>query len=67
MRLPHKRIWTAKGLRDVFVLAFLHVGAQRAFVTATTNPTEAWVREQTASYLQHAKRQKLPVKMLFHD
>jgi putative transposase len=64
----HKRIWTAKGLRDVFVLVFLHVGTRKTFVTkATSNPTEAWVREQTASYLEHAKQQKLPVKMIFHD
>jgi putative transposase len=64
----NKRIWTAKGLRDVFVLVFLHVGTRRAFVTpTTTNPTEAWVREQTRDYLQHAKAEKLPVTMLFHD
>ena len=64
----NKRIWTAKGLRDVFVLVFLHVGTRRAFVTpTTTNPTEAWVREQTEEYLQYAKAEKLPVTMLFHD
>jgi putative transposase len=64
----NKRIWTPKGLRDVFVLVFLHVGTRRAFVTpATTHPTEAWVRSQTGSYLQHAEAEKLPVKMLFHD
>jgi len=50
------------------VLVFLHVGTRRAFVSpATNNPTEAWAREQTESYLQHAKREKLPVKMMFHD
>jgi putative transposase len=64
----NKRIWTAKGLRDVFVLVFLHVGTRRVFVTPTTaNPTDAWVREQTQDYLQHAKAEKLPVKLLFHD
>jgi putative transposase len=64
----NKRIWTAQGLRHVFVLVFLHVGTRRAFVTAaTTNPTEAWVREQTQNYLQDAKAEKLPVKMVFHD
>ena len=64
----NKRIWTAKGLRDVFVLVFLHVGTRRVFVTpSTTNPTEAWVRAQTEAYLQHAKAEKLPVQMLFHD
>jgi len=64
----NKKIWTVTGLRGVFVLVFLHVGTRRAFVTtSTTNPTEAWVREQTESYLRHAKRAKLPVQMLFHD
>jgi putative transposase len=64
----NKRIWTAKGLRDVFVLVFLHVGTRRAHVTATTmNPTEAWVMQQTREFLQHAGSEKLPVKMLFHD
>jgi putative transposase len=64
----NKRIWTAKGLRDVFVLVFLHVGTRRAFVSpTTTNPTEAWVREQAPEYLQHAKAEKLPVTILFHD
>ena len=59
----NKRIWTPKGLRDVFVLVFLHVGTRRVFVSpTTTNPTEAWVREQTQTYLQHAKTDKLPVK-----
>jgi putative transposase len=52
----------------VFVLVFLHVGTRRAFVTpTTTNPTEAWVREQTREYLQHPKAEKLPFTMLFHD
>jgi putative transposase len=64
----HQRIWSAKGLRDVFVLVFLHVGTRQAFITpATNNPTEAWVREQTASYLQYAKQERLPVELLFHD
>ena len=64
----NKRIWTAKGLQDVFVLVFLHVGTRRVFVTpTTTNPTEAWVRDQTREYLQHAKAERLPIKLLFHD
>jgi putative transposase len=62
-----KRIWTAKGLRDVFVLVFLHVGTRRAFVTpATTNPTEAWVLEQTRDYLRHAKAENY-VSALWRD
>jgi putative transposase len=64
----NKRIWTANGLRDVFVLVFLHVGTRRALVSpATTSPTAAWVQEQTKRFLEHARADKLPVKMLFHD
>jgi len=64
----NKRIWTATGLRDVFVLVFLHVGTRRVFVTpTTTNPTDAWVREQTRQYLQHARTERLPIKLFFHD
>jgi putative transposase len=64
----NRRVWTAKGLRDVFVLVFLHVETRRTYITAATyNPDEAWVRDQTAEFLNHAKTEKLPVTMLFHD
>jgi putative transposase len=50
------------------MLVFLHIGTRRVFATpAATNQTEAWVREQTFTFLQHAKAEKLPVTMLFHD
>jgi putative transposase len=39
----------------------------RRYTPSTTRPTEAWVREQTREYLQHAKAQKLPVKLFVHD
>jgi putative transposase len=64
----NRRVWTAKGLRDVFVLVFLHVETRRAYVTpATYNPDEAWVRSQIEAFLDHAKAATLPVTMLFHD
>ena len=64
----NRRVWTAKGLRDVFVLVFLHVETRRAYITpATHNPDETWVRTQTDAFLDHAKNEKLPVTMLFHD
>jgi putative transposase len=64
----NRRVWTAKGLRDVFVLVFLHVETRRAYVTpATYNPDEAWVRAQTEAFLDDVKAETLPVTMLFHD
>src|SRR5580698_4601189 len=42
-----KRVLTPKGFRYLFVLAFLHVGTRRVFLTpATDHPNEAWVSEQ---------------------
>jgi putative transposase len=64
----NKRIWTSKGIRDVFVLVFLHVQTRRAFITPVTrHPDDAWVPEQTEAFLAHAKAEKLPVTMVFHD
>jgi putative transposase len=63
----NRRVWTAKGLRDVFVLVFLHVESRRAYITpATCNPDEAWVRAQTEAFLDDTKSE-MPVTMLFHD
>jgi putative transposase len=59
---------TLTGFKELFVRVFLHVETRRAYITpATTHPNEAWVRQQTKEYLSHAKENRLPVKMLFHD
>jgi putative transposase len=51
-----KRIVTPKGLRDAFVLVFLHVQTRRVLVTpATQHPGEAWVTEQAAALLKHVE------------
>jgi putative transposase len=63
-----KRIVTPKGLRDAFVLVFLHVQTRRVFVTpATLHPNEAWVKEQAAAFLKHAKKAKLGADIVMHD
>jgi putative transposase len=64
----NRKVHTLRGLRDLFVLVFLHVESRRVFVTpATTNPNESWVREQTLAFLAHARATDLPVTMVFHD
>jgi putative transposase len=63
-----KKVVTLTGFKELFVLVFLHVETRRAYITpATAHPNEAWVRQQTKEFLSHAKRNRLPVKMLFHD
>jgi putative transposase len=50
------------------VLAFIHVGTRRVFVTpATLHPTEAWCREQAAAFCRHAQASGLPTRFVYHD
>jgi putative transposase len=42
-----KKVWTASGLVDVFVLFFLHVGTRKIHIAGmTTKPDEAWMVQQ---------------------
>jgi putative transposase len=63
-----KRIWTPKGLRDYFVLVFLHVGSRRVFVTpATAHPNAKWVGNQARSFCQHVQSAGNKADVVFHD
>jgi len=55
-----KKVLTPKGLRDIFVLVFLHVETRRVFVTPATFKTgDAWMREQAEAFLHHGKQSGL--------
>jgi len=61
-------VLTPTGFRDLFVLVFLHVGTRRVFLSpATYHPNEAWVRQQAAAFVEHARRHKLGAEILMHD
>jgi putative transposase len=63
-----KRAWTLRGLRYLYVLVFLNVATRKVFVTkATEHPNTAWVIEQTAAFIRHAREQTLGVDLVFHD
>jgi putative transposase len=63
-----KRILTLKGIREVFVLAFLHVGTRRVVLSpATFHPDEAWVVQQTERFVEQARGQKLRVATVQRD
>jgi putative transposase len=52
------RIWTWKGRKQFFALAFLHLGTRRVFVTPSTmKPNGAWLRKQTEAFIEYAKEQ----------
>jgi hypothetical protein len=47
-------IWTPKGPRQVFVLAFLHMESRRVFVTpGTFTPSGDWMEAQARAFLEH--------------
>jgi putative transposase len=46
-----KRIVTMRGLVDVFVLVFIHIGSRRVFVSGTTaNPDNIWMKQQAKNF-----------------
>ncbi len=63
-----KKVLTLKGLRDLYLLIFLHVETRRVFIApATYHPNEAWVKEQSEAFLEHAKATGLGTAMVMHD
>ena len=63
-----KRIWTPTGLRQYFVLAFLHVGSRTVFVSkACWKPDAAWMKEQAEAFVEHVKSQGRKCERLIRD
>ena len=55
-----QKVLAMTGIREVFVLVFLHVATRRVFATpATLNPNEAWVTEQSESFVSQARGEGL--------
>lgn len=62
------KVLTPKGLRDIFVLVFLHVETRRVFVTPATFKTgDTWMREQAEAFVQHVKDNGLKAEIVMHD
>jgi putative transposase len=63
-----KAVWTPKGLVDIYLLFFIHIGSRRACLAGLTpNPDRAWVLQQARNFPLHAA--DLPIKptMLLRD
>src|SRR5262249_55168640 len=62
------KVLTLRGVREFFVIAFLHVGSRKVFVTqATEHPTAAWVQEQAETFAGSLPAAHLQAKIIFHD
>ena len=63
-----KMIWTPTGLRQAFVLAFIHVGTRRVFCCPCTfKPDEQWMVSQAHSFLEQAREVGVRVEYLVRD
>jgi putative transposase len=63
-----KKVVSQTGLRDLFVLVFLHVETRRVYITPSTyKPDERWMIEQAEAFIAHTKHEKLSCEILMHD
>lgn len=63
-----KPVITKTGVKQAFVLAFLHVRSRRVICSpATFHPDDAWMRTQAESMLNSAEADELPIKHLVRD
>ncbi len=63
-----KPMWTAKGLVDVYLLVFLHVGSRRVWISpSTVQPDSAWVSLQARNFLMIAEDMNLAPEYMMRD
>lgn len=63
-----KPVWTPKGLVTLYVLAFIHIGSRRLWLSPSTRkPDAAWVTQQAERFHQHSRSADLPMTILLRD
>jgi putative transposase len=63
-----KPMWTAKGLVDLYLLVFLHLGTRRVWISpCTQHPDSAWVSQQAKNFLMQAEDLNLMPRFVMRD
>lgn len=63
-----KPMWTARGLVDVYLLVFLHLGTRRVWISpSTVQPDSAWVSLQARNFLMVSEDMGLAPEYLMRD
>jgi len=63
-----KMIWTPSGLRQAFVLAFIHIGTRRVICSPCSfKPDGKWIVSQAHSFIEHAREGDLRIEYLGRD
>lgn len=63
-----RNVWTQRGLIEVFVLFFIHVGSRRVSVASmTANPDKQWMVRQARNLAMLFAEQPVPLCFLLRD
>jgi putative transposase len=63
-----KTIWTPLGKQIAYVLAFIHLGSRKVFLSPSTlNPTNEWVCQQARNVHMWADEEGIDIRFLLHD
>lgn len=63
-----KTVWTPLGREIAYVLAFIHLGSHKAFLSPSTfHPTGEWMQQQARNVSMRAEDEGIDVRFLIHD
>ncbi len=63
-----KTVWTPLGKRTAYVLAFVHLGSRKVFLSPSTcHPTGQWMRQQARNVSMWAEDEGIDLRFLIHD
>jgi putative transposase len=63
-----KTLWTPFGKKTAFVLAFIHLGSRKVFLSpSTSNPNGEWMQQQARNLSMWAEDEGIDVRFLIHD
>jgi putative transposase len=63
-----KTVWMPLGKKTAYVLAFIHLGSRKVYVSSSTyHPTDKWVRQQARNVSMWAEDEGIDIRFLIHD
>ena len=63
-----KTVWTPLGKRTAYVLAFIHLGSRKVFLSSSTyHPTGEWMQQQARNVSMWAEDEGIDMRFLIHD
>ncbi len=63
-----KTVWTPLGKKTAYVLAFIHLGSRKVFLSPSTyNPDGQWVQQQARNVSMWAEDEGIDIRFLIHD